>query len=86
MSVIEGLKKTLEKPTAKGKPRPGEADEAARETKPSTFRLKDGGFVPNNSTLPLVVCDAVGVGDALDSVSEPLFQHGPLPCVWGRAR
>jgi uncharacterized protein YjlB len=76
------LKKTAEEPKDKGKPRP---PRTACQAKPLTFDLKDDGFVPNNSALPLVFYRrAVRLDAASDpaAVYEAIFHSNGWGDTW----
>jgi hypothetical protein len=84
MPVIERSKKAAEKLAGRGKPRPPEARETVRQTKPLTFRFSDDGLVPNNSALPFVLYRAaVRLTKASDpaALCEALFRTNG----WGDA-
>jgi uncharacterized protein YjlB len=55
MPLFEKLKKSFETVTGYARPSRRDIDAAVRPRKPSTFRFKDDGVIPNNPGLPLIL-------------------------------
>jgi uncharacterized protein YjlB len=75
MSIIEDVKRRIERVTGLGRPSAAALADAVRPRKPNLYRFKDDGETPNNPTLPLIVyrtpvrrlrhCDAAAIFEDL---------------------
>jgi uncharacterized protein YjlB len=76
MYLAEGLKRTFERLTGRGKRSARRARGAVRKLQPKTFLFQDDGSIPNNPKLPVLIYAQVGRLDhAKDeaAVFEALF-------------
>ena len=84
MSLVETLKKTIERVTGRGRPGRRELGALVRPRKARALRFKDDGLVPNHPKWPLIVYRSpVRLAESLDpaAIFEELFaRHG-----WGDA-
>lgn len=85
MSALESVKAMFEGATGLGQPSDADLETLVRERKPSTFRFRDDGFVPNHPEWPLVIYrGAVRLPEPLDpaAVFEVLFKHNGWQGSW----
>jgi hypothetical protein len=84
MLDLEDLKKSVESATGIATPDAEELERLVRNVKPSTFRFKDDGFIPNHPTWPLLLypsCVRLPKSRDPAAIFESVFgQNG-----WGRS-
>ena len=85
MAVLESVKERIEKVTGWARPSVRDLDAALRPRKANAFLFKDGGFIPNNPKLPLVLYRSpVRLSGKFDpaAVFEELFERNGWGDSW----
>jgi uncharacterized protein YjlB len=85
MTILEEVKKRVEKITGRGRPLPRAVPALVHKRKAASFRFKDDGIVPNNPKWPLVIYrSAVRFPEKCDpaAVFEDLFAKNGWGNSW----
>jgi uncharacterized protein YjlB len=85
MSILQGAVKAFEDMTGFAKPKPADVEALVGRRKPSEFRFKDDGLVPNHPSWPLILYrGAVKLPEGLDpaAVIEVLFKSNGWGDTW----